>query len=103
MAAKSTEIDDMETFDEFMDRKGKVYFLRPVADILSEDGHLYYACTCPEYLHYALCKHVIAASLHGNGERTRALFKPEWTVTLLRVRSRPGRPRKVSAALVIDK
>ena len=68
MAAKSTEIDDMETFDEFMDRKGKVYFLRPVADILSEDGHLYYACTCPEYLHYALCKHVIAASLHGNGE-----------------------------------
>lgn len=50
----STEIDDTETFDDFIARKSKVYFLRPVADNLVEDGHLLYACTCPEYLHYAL-------------------------------------------------
>ena len=92
----------METFDEFMDRKRKVYFLRPVADALTASGHLYYACTCPEYLHYGLCKHVIAASLHENDEGTRALFKPEWTVTKMFVRSKPGRPRKNSRALVID-
>ena len=94
---------DMDTFDAFMERKSKVYFLCKVDDTLVEDGHLKYACTCPEYLHYALCKHVLSIDMLEDEEGTRALFKPEWRATKIGVRSKPGRPKKISAALVKDK
>lgn len=93
---------DTETFDEFLDRKSKIYFLRPVHDELIEEGHLRYACTCPYFLHYALCKHVLSVALHEDEEGTRARFKPEWQVTRIGVRPRAGRPRKLSRALVMD-
>ena len=91
---------DTETFDEYLVRKSKVYFLTKIHQNLREDGHLDYACTCPSFLHYALCKHVLAVAMYRDEKATRALFNPDWEVTQIGVRAGPGRPKKNPKGLV---
>lgn len=82
---------------EYLSVYTSCYVLAPLPnEFVSEQEK--YQCSCPQYLHYSNCKHATAYGL----ARGTINVPPAMHTTVIGQIKGPGRPKKASAALVVD-
>ncbi len=92
-----------ESLQEFLARKTAVYVVSKISAGPGEESTQFpFCCTCPAYLHYAVCKHSLAVALKLDRAGISSRFPASWVTTPVGARSRPGRPRRVPPALQLS-
>ena len=85
-------------FNDFIDNAYAFFILYELPEHMRPAPQVLYACTCPAYAHYLVCKHSL-----GYGIATSAISVPvQHDNTIVGPLPKRGRPKKVGSAWELD-